>query len=206
MNKKLVIASNNHNKIQDLKFILEPIVGIEVVSQVQFNVPEIEETGLTFVENAILKARNACKYTNMPAIADDSGLEIDALDKRPGVFSARYAGHETTVAEKIEKLLYELRDVPKPLRTARFQCVIVMLRSVSDPTPIICHGTWEGEITFVPAGSNGFGYAPIFWLPEHQCTVAELSSEVRNQISHRAQTLHIFNNYIKNLAPSLDLT
>lgn len=194
MNKKLIIASNNYQKTQDLKSILEPIIGIEVVSQMQFNVPEAEETGSTFVENAILKARNACKYTNMPALADDSGLEVDALDKRPGVFSARYAGHETTYAEKIEKLLHELRDVPKPLRTARFQCVIVMLESVSDPTPIICHGTWEGEIALAPAGINGFGYAPIFWLPEHQCTVAELSSEVRNQISHRARALHMFNN------------
>jgi len=199
MNKKLIIASNNYKKTQDLKFILEPTVGIEVISQMQFNVPEIEETGLTFVENAILKARNACQYTNMPALADDSGLEVDALNKRPGIFSARYAGHETTYAEKMEQLLYELRDVPKPLRTARFQCVIVILQSVTDPSPVICHGTWEGAIALAPAGTNGFGYSPIFWVPEHQCTAAELSFEVRNQISHRAQALRMFNNIINTI-------
>lgn len=199
MNKKLVIASNNYQKTRDLKFILEPIIGIEVISQVQFNVPEAEETGATFVENAILKARNACQYTNMPALADDSGLEVDALDKRPGVFSARYAGSETSYAEKMEKLLYELRDIPKTLRTARFQCVIVMMQSVSDPTPIICHGTWEGEIALAPAGANGFGYSPIFWVPEYQCTAAQLSFEVRNQISHRAQALRMLNNNINTI-------
>lgn len=196
MKMQIIIASNNNNKIQEFKHIFSP-EDVDVISQAQLQVPEIEETGLTFVENAILKARNVCQYTNMPAIADDSGLEVDVLEKKPGIYSARYAGRRATYADNIAKLLQELRDIPKEQRTARFQCVIVLLRSVADPTPIICQGTWEGEITFAPAGTNGFGYDPIFWVPTYQCTAAQLSPELKNKISHRAQAVQKLINSIK---------
>lgn len=185
---EIIIASNNQHKIQEMASLLQS-KNITVISQAQLLVPEVEETGLTFVENAILKARNACKHTNKPAIADDSGLEVDALEKRPGVYSSRYAGPQATYADNVAKLLQELRDTPQSKRTARFQCVIVFLKSVVDPTPIICQGTWEGEITLVPAGTNGFGYDPVFWVPTHQCTAAQLSLELKNKISHRAVAL-----------------
>jgi len=185
---KIVIASNNKDKIEEVKTIFAQ-KNIEVIPQAQLQVPEIEETGLTFVENAILKARNACKHTNMPAIADDSGLEVDALEKRPGIYSSRYAGPQAIYADNIAKLLQELRGVPKARRTARFQCIIVLLKSAIDPTPIICQGAWKGEITLAPAGTNGFGYDSVFWVPAHQCTAAQLTPELKNKISHRAQAL-----------------
>ncbi|MEI8054471.1 MAG: RdgB/HAM1 family non-canonical purine NTP pyrophosphatase [bacterium] len=177
---KIVIASNNEHKTQEIASLLQS-KNITVVSQAQLLVPEAEETGLTFVENAILKARNACEHTDMPAIADDSGLEVDALAKRPGIYSSRYAGPQA--------LLQELRDVPKARRTARFQCIMVFLKSAIDPTPIICQGTWEGKIAFAPAGTNGFGYDPVFWVPTHRCTAAQLGPELKNKISHRAIAL-----------------
>lgn len=196
MINKIVIASNNNKKIRDLQYLMQPL-GITTILQSELGIPEIEETGLSFVENAILKARNVAKYTNLPVIGDDSGLEVDALGKRPGIYSARYAGVETSYPEKMAKLLAELHDTPKSLRTARFQCVIVMLQSESDPTPVICHGTWHGEIALAPAGTNGFGYCPIFWLPEHKCTSAQLTDEIRYNISHRAQAVHSLINYLQ---------
>ncbi len=192
---QIIIASNNQGKIQEIAPLLQT-KNIDVISQAQLQVPEIEETGLTFVENAILKARNACEHTNMPAIADDSGLEVDALAKRPGIYSSRYAGPRATYADNIAKLLQELRDVPKERRMARFQCVMVFLKSAADPTPIICQGTWEGEIAFALVGTNGFGYDPIFWVPAYQCTSAQLSPELKNKISHRAQALQKIMCYI----------
>jgi XTP/dITP diphosphohydrolase len=192
---QIIIASNNQDKIQEMVPLLQT-KNIDVISQAQLQVPEIEETGLTFVENAILKARNACEYANKPAIADDSGLEVDALAKRPGIYSSRYAGPWATYIDNIAKLLQELRDVPKEQRTARFQCVVVFLKSATDPTPIICHGTWEGEIAFTPVGTNGFGYDPIFWVPAYQCTSAQLLPELKNKISHRAQALQKIMCYI----------
>lgn len=193
---KIVIASGNEGKIKEINRIFASDCRINVknsitlLSQTQLQIPEAIETGLTFVENAILKARNACSYANMPAISDDSGLEVDALASSPGVFSARYAGPKATWSDNISKLLQELRGVPKPQRTARFQCVLVFLRFAEDPMPIICHGTWEGEIDFVPSGTNGFGYDPVFWVPTHNCMAAQLSTEIKNSISHRAQALH----------------
>lgn len=185
---QIVVASNNNHKISELRHILAA-KQINIIPQMQLQVPEAEETAPTFVENALLKARNACQYTNLPAIADDSGLEVDALGKQPGVYSARYAGKRGTFADNIAKLLQALRDVPKSQRVARYQCVIVFLKSAMDPMPIICQGTWAGEITDVPVGTSGFGYDPVFWLPSHQCTVAQLSAELKNQISHRACAL-----------------
>jgi XTP/dITP diphosphohydrolase len=185
INMKIVFASNNEHKLLEIKQLFKP-KNIEIISQVQLKIPEIEETALTFVENAILKARNACQHANLPAMADDSGLEVDALLGKPGIYSARYAGARATYADNIAKLLQELRAIPQAKRSARFQCIIVFMKSAADPTPIICQGTWEGEIVFEPKGTNGFGYDPVFWVPTHKCTAAQLSLELKNKISHRA--------------------
>lgn len=185
---QIIIASNNNNKLQEIAPLLQT-KNISFLSQAQLQIPEITETGLTFVENAILKARNACQHTKMPAIADDSGIEVVALAKKPGIYSARYAGDNATAVENIAKLLQELQDVPKSQRTARYQCVMVFLQAATDPTPVICQGTWEGEITFTPQGSNGFGYDPVFWIPDYKCTVAQLPGNLKNKISARAKAL-----------------
>jgi XTP/dITP diphosphohydrolase len=152
-------------------------------------VVEVEETGLTFVENALLKARNATRHTGLPAIADDSGIEVDALHGAPGIYSARYAGEGASDARNLEKLLADLRDVPEARRTARFVCLMVYLRHELDPTPIICQGSWEGRVLFEPRGAGGFGYDPVFFVPTHSCSSAELPPEVKNQLSHRGQAL-----------------
>ena len=193
---QIIFASNNKNKLREISHLLQP-KNIKVISQAQLNIPEIAETGLTFVENAILKTRNACQHTNKPAIADDSGLEVDALEDRPGIYSARYSGPHAMDADNIAKLLQELHDTPKPQRTARFQCVMVYLKSATDPSPIICQGTWEGEITLTPKGNNGFGYDPIFWVPDYKCTAAQLPLKLKNKISHRAQALQKLAGQIK---------
>lgn len=190
---KITLATNNQGKAKEIQHVFAAL-DYEIISQSEFNIPEVEETGLTFVENAILKARNACRYTNLPAIGDDSGLEVDALGGRPGIYSARYSvGEEfagdTQAENNVAKILYELKDIPEKKRTARFQCVIVFMRYAKDPAPIICQGTWEGRILFEEKGHNGFGYDPIFWVPTHNCSAAELPIEVKNQISHRGQAL-----------------
>lgn len=196
----IVFASNNNNKLREIAALLQP----KNISLLTPKIPEIAETGLTFVENAILKARNACQHTNMPALADDSGLEVDALAKKPGIYSARYAGKNATAAANIAKLLQELQDVPKTQRTARFQCIMVFLKSAIDPNPVICQGTWEGAITFTPQGHNGFGYDPIFWVPTHQCTAAQLHPNLKNQLSARAQALQQITCYISKYAHSFN--
>ena len=164
---------------------------IALISQSELEVTEVEETGLNFVENALIKARHACMETGLPAIADDSGLEVDALDGEPGIYSARYAGVSgpTADAENNVKLLQELEQVPEQDRTARFQCVIVYLIHYKDPMPLICQGTWEGRILFSERGSNGFGYDPLFYVPTHGCTSAQLDAEIKNSLSHRGQAL-----------------
>ncbi|MBU0744747.1 MAG: RdgB/HAM1 family non-canonical purine NTP pyrophosphatase [Gammaproteobacteria bacterium] len=184
----IIIASDNVKKVQELQSILGES-NISTVLQSQFNIASVAETGLTFVENAILKARNASEHSKIPAIADDSGLEVDALSRRPGIYSARFAGPNAKDSDNIAKLLLELREIPEIERTARFQCVMVFLRDKDDPTPIICQGTWKGRITLASDGENGFGYDPIFWVPDYNCTAAQLSSEEKNKISHRAQAL-----------------
>ena len=186
--KKIVLASNNPGKVREFNVLLAGH-DIEVVPQSAFEVPEAEETGLTFVENALLKARNAAHHTGLPAIADDSGLEVDALKGAPGIRSARYAGPGASDAENVEKLLAALRGVPETERTARFQCLLVLLRHEADPTPLICQGTWEGRILEAPRGDNGFGYDPVFLVPTHDCSAAELSPDEKNRISHRGQAL-----------------
>ncbi len=185
--ERIVLASNNAGKVREINQLLAE-QQIEVVPQKEFDIPEAEETGLTFVENAILKARHAAKLSGLPAIADDSGLEVDALKGAPGIYSARYAGNGGDQANN-EKLLEALKDIPETKRTARFQCLMVYMRHAEDPTPIICQGTWEGRILTALQGENGFGYDPVFLVPEEGCSSAELPPEVKNRLSHRGQAL-----------------
>ncbi len=185
---KIVLATGNKKKVEELNALLEN-QNYQVVPQSEFNVGSVPETGTTFVENAIIKARHAARITGLPAIADDSGIEVDALLGRPGVYSARYAGEDASDQDNLEKLLDEMNGVPKILRSARYWCVLVYMRHADDPTPIICQASWEGQITTEPAGENGFGYDPIFFLPEKNCTAAELEPVVKNHLSHRGQAL-----------------
>jgi XTP/dITP diphosphohydrolase len=186
--KKIVLASGNKGKVREFNEMLGGL-QFEVVPQGEFAVPEIEETGLSFVENAILKARNAAMHTGLPALADDSGLEVDALQGAPGIYSARYSGPESTDAKNVDKLLEALAHVPEAERTARFQCIIVYMRHPSDPTPIIAQGSWEGRIALARSGSGGFGYDPVFHVPELGRSVAELNADEKNSRSHRGQAL-----------------
>lgn len=185
---KIVLASGNAGKVKEINALLESH-GIEIISQNEFNVPEAIEDGLTFVENAIKKARNACKYTGLPAIADDSGIEVDALHKAPGIYSARYSGTDATDKKNNLRLLDELKNISDDKRTARYQCVMVYMESENDPTPIITQGSLEGIILKQPRGDGGFGYDPLFWLADKNCSAAELSLEEKNKISHRGLAL-----------------
>jgi XTP/dITP diphosphohydrolase len=184
----IVLASGNQGKLKELQHILAP-VNIRVVLQQQLDVPEAEETGLSFVENAIIKARNACLHTQLPALADDSGLEVDALQGQPGIFSARYSGSEATDQSNNKKLLAALQDVEDARRGARFRCVLAFMRHAEDPCPIILQGSWEGRILRQAQGNNGFGYDPIFLVAEQQCSAAELSPQLKSQLSHRARAM-----------------
>lgn len=188
MTQKIVLASNNKGKVREIGQLLAGF-DMQVLPQSEFNIEEVEETGLTFVENAILKARHAAAQSGLAAIADDSGLEVDALKGAPGIYSARFAGVGASDEQNLQKLLTELKDVPEAERTARFQCLMVYMRHGVDPTPLICQGTWEGIITFAPQGENGFGYDPVFFVPTHNCTSAELPAETKNELSHRGQAL-----------------
>jgi XTP/dITP diphosphohydrolase len=185
---KVVLASSNQGKLREINQLISGL-GMAAVPQSDFDVPDADETGLTFVENAILKARHAAQLTGLPAIADDSGLEVDALNGAPGIYSARFAGAGASDADNLQKLLVELKEVPEAQRTARFQCLMVFMRDGVDPTPLICQGTWEGRILVAPQGENGFGYDPVFWVPDEQCASAELAPEVKNRLSHRGQAL-----------------
>jgi len=182
----IVLASGNPGKIREIQAILQ---NQQILPQSQFNVIEPEETGSTFIENAIIKARNAALHCGMPAIADDSGLVVDALDGAPGVISARYAGVGATDQANLNKLLRNMQDLPAEQRSARFICVMVYLRHYQDPTPLIAQGVWEGRILDYAIGNNGFGYDPIFWVEQYQCSSAQLPPEVKNAISHRSQAL-----------------
>lgn len=188
MTRELVLASDNQGKLKELTALLSDS-GFGVVGQGDLGVTPAEETGETFVENAILKARNAARQTGRPAIADDSGIEVDALKGAPGVYSARFAGDHATDSANVAKLLSQLADVQLEDRKARFRCLMVYLRRADDPAPLICEGTWSGQITATPSGENGFGYDPVFWVPEEGCTAAELNPARKNALSHRAQAL-----------------
>lgn len=186
MKKTLVLATGNPGKVNELAQMLNPL-EINVVPQSDFNVPEVAETGTTFVENAIIKARHAAKITGLPAIADDSGLEVDGLNGAPGVYSARFAGEGASDQDNIDKLLSELADNPN--RSARFWCVLVLMRHADDPTPLICSASWEGQITQIQDGQGGFGYDPIFYVPDLNCTSAQLTKQQKNAVSHRGTAL-----------------
>jgi XTP/dITP diphosphohydrolase len=186
--RAVVLASGNPGKVRELNQMLAGL-GFAVRPQSDFGVAEAEETGLTFVENALLKARNAARHTDQPAIADDSGLEVDALHGAPGIYSARYAGKGAADRQNLEKLLVELAGVPDAERSARFVCVLVYLRHALDPTPVIAQGVWEGRILHAPRGAGGFGYDPVFFVPTHGCSSAELAPEEKNRLSHRGQAL-----------------
>ncbi|WP_209285826.1 RdgB/HAM1 family non-canonical purine NTP pyrophosphatase [Marinobacterium alkalitolerans] len=188
---KIVLASGNRGKLKEFGEIFAPL-SIEVMPQSDFAVHDADETGLSFVENAILKARHAARITGLPALADDSGLEVDALNGAPGIYSARYAGEGCGDDENNAKLLQALAQVPENRRSARFQCVLVFMRHAEDPTPLICQGTWEGRILTEPRGHNGFGYDPLFWVPELDCASAELNPEQKQQYSHRGKAVRQF--------------
>ncbi len=185
---KIVLASGNPGKLHEMRALLSDLAA-EVLPQSQFQVPEAAETGLTFVENAILKARNAAKHTGLPAIADDSGIAVAALGGAPGIYSARYAGEGATDEDNLQKLLADTAELPEEKRAAAFHCVVVFLKRADDPTPLIAQGIWTGELLTAPRGKNGFGYDPIFWVPDYACASAELAPEIKNAISHRAQAL-----------------
>ena len=185
---RIVFASGNTGKVREIGQLLDGL-NIDIIPQSEFNVPEIEETGLTFVENAILKARNAVYHTGLPAIADDSGIAVDVLQGRPGIYSARFAGVGASDEENLGKLVSLVKSFSEEERTARFICSMVYLRHAEDPIPAIAEGVWEGRLLLEPKGQDGFGYDPIFYVSSQQCTAAELPPEIKNRLSHRGQAL-----------------
>lgn len=190
MNQKIVLATGNQGKVKEFAKLLKDF-PYDVVPQSEFEVSEADETGTTFVENAIIKARHAAEVTGLPAIADDSGLAVDALGGAPGVYSSRYAGIDASDEQNVEKLLHALTDVDESHLQARFLCVIVYMRSAQDPTPLICQGEWHGHISRVRRGESGFGYDPVFWVSSQNLTSAQLAPEVKNRLSHRGKAMAI---------------
>ena len=195
---KIILASKNQDKIIEIKKILVNS-DIELLTSNDIDIPEVEETGSTFVENAILKARSASKVTGLASIADDSGIEVDYLNGEPGVKSARYSSPKAANDSNNQKLLKKLKGVPIKKRTARYRCIIVFMRFPDDPFPYISFGSWEGYIAQKLEGNNGFGYDPIFYLPEYKKTSAQISSEEKNMISHRAKALFHLQYYFDNI-------
>ena len=192
----LVLASGNSGKLKEFNQLLSPL-RLDVRPQAEFDVHDVEETGLTFVENALLKAREASRVSGLPALADDSGLEVDALHGAPGIYSARYAGEPKSDERNNEKLLAALSECAEGQRTARYWCVLVYLRHAEDPVPVIVQRSWEGEVLAHPRGEGGFGYDPLFWLPDQGMSVAELPSETKNRLSHRGRALHTLVDILK---------
>lgn len=194
---QLVIASSNKGKLREFGQILSRFQR-ELIPQTDLGVSDAEENGLSFVENAIIKARHAAQETGLPSLADDSGLEIDALSGAPGIYSARYAGSNATDSENIQRVLQDLEGVPLNQRTARFRCLLVCMRHANDPTPLICLGSWEGKVLLAPTGDQGFGYDPIFWSPEFDCSAAELAPEQKRSVSHRGKAIQLFESQIES--------
>lgn len=186
--QKIILASGNPGKLKEFQILLADC-NLDVRPQSEYDVSDADETGLTFVENAIIKARHACEATGLPAIADDSGIEVDALKGAPGIYSARFSGEGATDEKNNQRLLSLLVNTPEEERSARYQCVLVYMEHAKDPTPIICQGTWEGRILDTPVGENGFGYDPLFYVPEYKCSSAELEKNIKNKISHRAKAM-----------------
>lgn len=187
----LVLASGNAGKLREFSHLLAPL-GIEPMPQGQLGVSDAEETGLTFVENALIKARHAAQVTGLPALADDSGIEVDVLGGEPGIYSARFAARRQQGSgdgDNNAALLAALEGVPEKARTARYWCVLVYLRHAADPVPIIVQASWEGRVLDAPQGEGGFGYDPLFWLPEHGMTAAALDAETKNRLSHRGRAM-----------------
>jgi XTP/dITP diphosphohydrolase len=198
---KMVFASSNVGKINEIKNLLKPF-HLDVIPQSDLNVEDADETGLTFIENALIKARHAAEVTGLPSLADDSGLIVHALNGAPGIYSARYAGKNAGSHQNIEKLLLALESIPDEQRTAAFYCVLVFLSSADDPTPLICEGIWQGHILKMPHGENGFGYDPVFYDTQQKCSAAQLPMEIKNRISHRGQALQLL---LKKLSEKLCL-
>ena len=192
---KLVLASSNTGKLSQLRDLLGD--GFELHAQSEFAVDDAEETGLSFIENAILKARHASRLSGLPALADDSGLCVDALAGAPGLYSARYAGTHGNSEANIDKLLSELNGTDDAQRSARFVCVLALVRDADDPQPLIAEGVWPGRILRERRGSGGFGYDPVFFSPTHACSAAELPSEVKNRDSHRGLALAKLRNLLQ---------
>ena len=190
MTRELVLASGNAGKVRELDRLLADC-GWHVRPQSDFGVPEAEETGLSFVENALIKARNAARHSGLPAVADDSGIEVDALNGAPGIRSARYAGEPADDARNNAKLLQALAGVPESGRGARFRCVMAFMRHAEDPAPLIAEGVWEGRILEQPRGDNGFGYDPLFLIPALGRSSAELAAAEKNRLSHRARAVRL---------------
>ncbi len=188
MSEQVVLATSNQGKLREFKELLCPL-DWRIVGQDDLVVPDIKETGLSFIENALIKARNAAGHTKLAALADDSGLVVDALGGAPGILSARYAGEAASDQENTDRLLRQMDDVADQNRMAFFVCVIVFIRYADDPTPITCEGRWSGCITREPRGRNGFGYDPVFWVPKMSCTAAELGKQAKNALSHRGQAM-----------------
>ncbi|EKT59382.1 XTP/dITP diphosphatase [Providencia sneebia] len=195
--QKVVLATGNPGKVNELADLLRDF-GMDIIAQTTLGVESAEETGLTFIENAILKARHAAAQTGLPAIADDSGISVDALGGAPGIYSARYAGEDASDEENLHKLLEAMKSVPDGQRQAQFNCVLVYLKHANDPTPLVFHGRWHGVITQQPCGQGGFGYDPIFYIPELNCTSAELSKSEKQAISHRGKALAMLLDALKN--------
>lgn len=189
-NKKILLASNNQGKIREMNSLFKDL-AIKIIPQSDLNIKSAQETGLSFVENAIIKARNAALHGGVPAIADDSGLEVPAINNKPGIYSARYAGINSSDDDNVNKLIEDIKPLKKQERIAYFVCVLVYMRDANDPVPIISQAKWEGQLITERKGVNGFGYDPIFFVPTHNCTSAELSEEVKNKISHRGMALRL---------------
>lgn len=197
---KLVVGTDNQGKLTEIKSYFEGF-QIELIAQSTFNITPPKETGLSFIENAILKARHAAKNSELPSLADDSGLAVDALGGAPGIYSARYAGENARAEDNIKKLLTAIKTLQGEDRKARFYCVIAFVRHYKDPTPIVCQAEWEGRLLEQPVGNGGFGYDPIFFIPHLNCTAAELEPQQKNAISHRAKALNSFVERLKLLYP-----
>ncbi len=200
--QKIVLASGNKGKLKEFDRLLAP-ASFQVILQSELGVPEVDETGLSFVENAIIKARHACEHAKLPALADDSGLEVDALNGRPGIYSARYSGPGATDTSNNQKLLAELEGTDEAQRGARYYCALVFMRHAQDPCPLIFLGSLAGRILRSPIGDNGFGYDPLFWVPQYDCSAAQMSPELKSRISHRAVAMRGMMAQLERLASAV---